>query len=109
MTKLPDEHNLPDLIEEYLTQFSRRIRPRYARTDVLAELRSHFTDTLADAPQDKDPTELARELITEFGNAKLLSRLIKRAKKRCRPLWAKCVIRTCQIVLVLLLVFAGYT
>ena len=88
----PHEHEkLPNLIEEYLGAAIRQIRNRRVREDVLAELRAHFTDPLADVGADdvKVRAEVAEALIAQFGDVKLLARLINRAKKRCRPLWVK--------------------
>jgi len=39
----------------------------------------------------------AKELISEFGDPKLLATLSRRAKKRCRPMWVKILIRTSQV------------
>lgn len=109
MVKYSDECGLGEMIEEYLQKVSGRVWPGYARPDVLAELRAHFADALAQAPEDKDRDELARELIADFGQPKVLAKLIKRAKKRCRPMWVKFVVRTCQTILAILLIFAVYT
>ncbi len=109
MLNHPDPQDLPELIQQYIKSLARRIRNRHMRRDVLAELRDHFTDALAHAPGDCDRDELAASLIADFGDTKSLSKLIKRAKKRCRPLWVKFVIRTCQSVLVLLIIFVAYT
>ena len=79
---MPDEsksRDLPEIVEQYLKRISRRVRPAYARPDVLAELRSHFVDALENAPADKDKNELAGELMAEFGETRILAKLIKRA------------------------------
>jgi len=36
--------------------------------------------------------------VDEFGDTALLARLIRRAKKRCRPLWLKIMIRSLQVL-----------
>ena len=59
---------------------------------------------MADAPKDQGRDELAASLIADFGDTKSLARLIKRAKKRCRPLWVKFIIRTCQTIVILLVI-----
>lgn len=100
---------LPEIVQQYIKRLARRVSNRHMRKDVLAELHAHFADALADIPQDFDREELAASLVSEFGDTKLLARLIKRAKKRCRPLWVKFVIRTCQALILLILIFAGYT
>ncbi len=109
MANNPDPQDLPELIQQYIKNLAKRTRNRHIRRDVIAELRAHFTDALAHAPKDSYPDELAASLITDFGDTKTLSQLIKRAKKRCRPLWLKLTLCTCQTILVLLLIFAGYT
>ena len=109
MPNHPDHQDLPEIIQQYIKRLARRTRNRHMRADITTELRAHFIDALADAPQDCDPHEFAASLIADFGDAKTLSQLIKRAKKRCRPFWVRFTIRTCQTVLALLLIFAGYT
>ncbi len=104
-----DPQELPELIQQYITNLAKRIRNRHMRRDVVAELSAHFADALTEAPKDVDRDQLAASLVGDFGDAKTLRLLIKRAKKRCRPLWVKFVIRTCQSILVLLVIFAGYT
>ncbi|MCK4850630.1 MAG: hypothetical protein KAT11_04720 [Phycisphaerae bacterium] len=109
MANHPDPQDLPEIVQQYIKRLARRVGNRHMRRDLFAELREHFADALANAPKDSDRDELAASLIADFGDTKTLARLIKRAKKRCRPLWVKFVIRTCQAVLVLLVIFAGYT
>ena len=109
MANQPDSQELPELIQQYITNLAKRIRNRHMRRDVVAELSAHFADALTEAPKDVDRDQLAASLVGDFGDAKTLRLLIKRAKKRCRPLWVKFVIRTCQTLLVLMLIFAGYT
>ena len=109
MSDSPDQKDLPEIVQQYIMRLARRVSNRHMRQDVLAELTEHFTDALADIPQGSNRDELAGSLIADFGETKLLAKLIKRAKKRCRPLWAKFIIRTCQTLIVLMLVFAGYT
>ena len=104
-----DQKELPELVQQYIRRLARRVANRHMRRDVLAELTDHFSDALADIPEGSGRDELATSLIADFGDTKLLAKLIKRAKKRCRPMWVKFVIRTCQTLLVLMLVFAGYT
>ena len=105
----PDPQDLPEIIQQYLQRLACRTRNRHVRRDVLAELSAHFADALDGTPSAQDRNKLAASLIADFGDTKILSKLIKRAKKRCRPLWVKFVIRTCQTLLVLMLIFAGYT
>ena len=46
---------------------------------------------------------MARQLIGEFGDPKLLAVLCRRAKKRCWPLWFKVLVRSVQSLSVLIL------
>lgn len=108
MTDVPEQDKLPRVLEEYLVRVGRRIRNRRVRVDVRAELRSHFLEALGD-DEDPDREALAERLIAEFGDAKLLSALITRAKKRCRPLWVKFVIRSTQAAAILIVFFVMYT
>ncbi|MHC4534707.1 MAG: hypothetical protein ACYS6K_12205, partial [Planctomycetota bacterium] len=78
------------------------------RTEVMAELAEHFEDELKDCEKDEDKEQKAKELIAEFGDAKLLAVLLRRAKKRCRPLWRTVVARTFQTVGALILCFIVY-
>ena len=98
MANHPDPQDLPELIQQYITNLAKRIRNRHMRRDVVAELSAHFADALTEAPKECDRDELAASLVGDFGDPKSLRRLIKRAKKRCRPLWVKFIIRTCQSV-----------
>ena len=108
MANQPDSQELPELIQQYITNLAKRIRNRHMRRDVVAELSAHFADALTEAPKDVDRDQLAASLVGDFGDAKTLRLLIKRAKKRCRPLWVKFVIRTCQSILILLFIFVAY-
>ena len=74
-----------------------------------AELAAHFEDELKGCATDKEREQKARQLISEFGDAKLLAVLLRRAKKRCRPVWRTVVARTFQTIGVLILFFALYT
>ena len=67
-----------------------------ARRDVQAELTAHFEDAVRDCATVEEKECRARELIEEFGDAKLLASLCHRAKKRCRPLWLKALLRSGQ-------------
>jgi len=78
------------------------------RSEVMAELAEHFEDELKDCGTDEEKEQKAKELIAEFGDAKLLAVLLRRAKKRCRPLWRTVVARTFQAVGVLILCFVVY-
>jgi hypothetical protein len=97
-------NQLPDCAAEFIKQVIKKMRYRCkVRRDVQAELIAHFEDALKDCDTDKDRGERAEDLITEFGDVKLLAILLRRAKKRCRPLWQKIIAKTLQTVKVALL------
>jgi hypothetical protein len=72
------------------------------RREVKAELAGHFADALGDCRTDEERQEKAQQLIDEFGDAKLLATLIRRGKKRCRPLWKKVVMRSLDVACILI-------
>jgi len=78
------------------------------RNEVMDELASHFEDELKDCKTDDEKEQKAQELISNFGDVKLLGVLLRRAKKRCRPLWRTVVARTFQAVGILILFFVVY-
>ncbi|MBL7153166.1 MAG: hypothetical protein ISS79_05580 [Phycisphaerae bacterium] len=85
---------------------------RYRRKvgqDVQAELVAHFEDGLKDCATDEDREQTALRLIADFGDIKLLALLLRRAKKRCRPLWRTAITRTLQTFGVLIIGFVLYT
>ncbi|MCJ7777249.1 MAG: hypothetical protein MUP16_02900 [Sedimentisphaerales bacterium] len=82
---------------------------RKVQQDVQAELAAHFEDELKDCATDDEKEQKAQKLIEEFGNVKLLAVLLRRAKKRCRPLWRTVVARTFQTIGILILCFIVYT
>jgi hypothetical protein len=94
---------LPSCAVEYIDQVVRRIRyGKRVRAEVREELRAHFEDDLRESTDPDQREARARELIEQFGDARLLAVLCRRAKKRCRPLWRKMVVRTGQGILVIL-------
>ena len=78
---------------------------RKVRRDVQAELVSHFKDALKDCTNDEDKKNKAQQVVSRFGDAKLLGVLLRRAKKRCRPVWKKVLVRSFQVVGVIILYF----
>jgi hypothetical protein len=95
---------LPPCAAEYIAQVVRRVRYRKkVRRDIAAELTAHFEDELWNCTTDEDREAKARQLIEEFGDPKLLAILCRRAKKRCRPLWRKVVVRSVQAAGIVLL------
>ena len=101
---------LPVAIAQYVDLVVKKMRyRRRIRDEVRRELATHFEDALAECKDENEKQELAVELIQEFGDGKMLATLIRRGKKRCRPLWKKTIIRSLQGVGVLILVFIAYT
>lgn len=106
----PSPQHLPACVIEYISHVIRRMRySRSARREVKQELLDHFTDALADCPDPQERQRLAETLIADFGDAKLLATLLRRAKKRNRPAWLKALIRTGQAILLLLVLCILYT
>ena len=107
--KLAD--NLPASAVEFIRLVIKKMRYRKkVRQDVQAELSAHFEDELKDLATDEEKAQKAQQLIAGFGDVKLLAVLLRRAKKRCRPLWRKALVRSLQvagvIILYLLICFA---
>ena len=101
---------LPACAEQFITEVVRQIRYRKrVREEVRQELAAHFEDELRDCAEGSEREQRAQRLMEEFGDAKLLAVLCRRAKKRCRPLWVRAWARMMQAVGVFLLVFIPYT
>ncbi len=104
-----DSHSLPAGIVEFIKRVLNKMGyRRKVRQDVQAELTAHFEDELKDYKTDQEKEQKAQQLITDFGDLKLLAILLRRAKKRCRPLWRTIVARTFQVIGVLILCFVLY-
>ena len=96
--------NLPPVAAEYIKDIIKKMRYRKkVRSDVMAELVAHFEDALQQCETPEEKQKTAEELIERFGDAKLLGKLIRRGKKRCRPLWRKIVAKGFQAIGVLFL------
>jgi gas vesicle protein len=104
LVSLPE--NAGNLIKSIIGQMRYR---KKVQDDVMAELAGHFEDELRDCKTNEEREQKARRLIEDFGDAKLLAVLLRRAKKRCRPLWRTVVARTFQTIGVLILCLALYT
>jgi predicted house-cleaning noncanonical NTP pyrophosphatase (MazG superfamily) len=101
--------NLPVSAVEFIRLVIKKMRYRKGvRRDVQAELTAHFEDELKECTTDKEREQKARQLIAGFGDAKLLAVLLRRAKKRCRPLWRTVVARTSQVVCIIIVCFTLY-
>ena len=105
-----DLQNLPASAAEFIKLVIKKMRYRKkVRQDVQVELAAHFEDELKECRTDEDREQKAQHLIAGFGDVKLLAVLLRRAKKRCRPLWRTIVARTFQTAGVLILCFIAYT
>ncbi len=103
------EH-LPNCAAEFITLVIGKMRYRKkVQADVAAELTAHFEDELRSCKNSEEKEQKAKKIVEDFGDAKLLATLLRRAKKRCRPLWRTIVVRTFQTSGVLILLFAFYT
>jgi hypothetical protein len=96
-----------------VTQFIRFIikKMRYRKKvgeEVEAELAAHFEDELKGCKSDTEREQTAKELVGGFGDVKMLAVLLRRAKKRCRPLWRTVVARAFQTVGVLFICLVLY-
>ncbi|MHC4112844.1 MAG: hypothetical protein ACYSUY_17355 [Planctomycetota bacterium] len=97
-------NELPACVAEYIDCVIKKMRYRKkVRRDVQAELKAHFQDELKDCKTDEQREQKAQQLIAGFGDVKLLAILLRRAKKRCRSLWRKILVRSFQVVGVIIL------
>ncbi len=104
-----DLERLPAGSAEFIKLVIKKVRYRKkVRSEVMAELAVHFEDELKDCKTGQEKQQKAEQLITQFGNVKLLAVLLRRAKKRCRPLWRTVAARTFQTVGVLILCIIIY-
>lgn len=107
-----DEKNIKDLpqsAQDFIKLIIKKMRYRKSvRRDVRAELTAHFEDELRDCADSQQKEQKAKELIENFGDAKLLGILLRRAKKRCRPLWRTIAVRTFQTIGVLVAILILY-
>jgi len=93
--------NLPACAADYINLVIKKMRwHKKVRADVQAELIGHFEDALKDCKTNEDKEKTAKNLITNFGDAKLIADLARRAKKRCRPLWQKILIHSFQALVI---------
>ncbi|PKL46165.1 MAG: hypothetical protein CVV39_07545 [Planctomycetes bacterium HGW-Planctomycetes-1] len=101
--------NLPLCVAGYIRLVIKKMRWRKkVRSDVQAELIAHFEDALKDCKTDEEKERTAKEIIDNFGDAKILGVLARRAKKRCRPLWQKTMIKAFQTFGIIIGLFILY-
>jgi hypothetical protein len=94
--------NLPNSAVEYINLVIKNMRYRKkARDEVREELVDHFEIYLKDCATNEEKEQKVQRLISELGDPKLLAILMRRAKKRCRPLWQKILVRTSAAALVI--------
>ena len=106
------QDNLPQVVVKYIDSVIKAMKYRKkVRADVREELTAHFTDALTECKTDEEKQKLAEELIAGFGDIKLLGKLLRRAKKRYRPLWQQAMfaaLKVIGVVFLLLLLRVGY-
>jgi len=103
------EH-LPGCVREHIELVINKMRYRKkVQSEVREELAGYFEDALRDFEDEYEKEKAAERLTNDFGDEKLLGILIRRGKKRCRPLWVKGLIRTCQATGLLIVLFCLYT
>jgi hypothetical protein len=103
------DSGLPKAASEYIDLVAKKVRyRRKVRGEVREELAGHFEDALHGITDEQERIEKAIALIKEFGEPKMLATLIRRGKKRCRPVWVKALMRTCQAVGTAILVLIAY-
>jgi len=101
--------NLPVCAADFIKRVIKKMRYRKkVQADVAAELISHFEDELKECTTAEQKEQKAQLLIAGFGDVKLLAVLLRRAKKRCRPLWRTLVARGFQTAAVLILCLIVY-
>jgi hypothetical protein len=108
----PPKIKFPQIVLAYIEQVIRNVKYRYKiRQEVKTELLAHFEDALRGVKDDADRQKKAEDLIRDFGDAKVLAVLIRRGKKRCRPLWQKAIIRSFHaagLLFLLLILYIGW-
>lgn len=101
--------NLPACVGEFVRLVVKKMRyRRKVRQDVQDELAVHFEDELKAYKTDEERRAKAQQLITDFGDVKLLAVLLRRAKKRCRPLWRTMLARGSQSAAIMTACFVLY-
>ena len=105
-----DLQNIPAAAAGFINRVisKMRYRRRVCR-DVRAELAAHFEDELRGCKTDEEKQQKALEVIAGFGDVKMLAVLLRRAKKRCRPLWRTVAARSLQTAGLLILCLILYT
>ena len=101
--------NLPHSAVEYINLVIKNMRYRKkARDEVREELIDHFEVYLKDCATNEEKEQKTQRLLSEFGDPKILAVLMRRAKKRCRPLWRTVVARTFQALAAMIILLVLY-
>jgi hypothetical protein len=109
MKDSPDSMGLPQCARDYINLVVRKMGyRRRIRDDVRSELNAHFADALDGIADEQERVEKAMALVKGFGEPKVLATLIRRGKKRCRPVWLKALIRCVQAAGVAILALILY-
>jgi len=104
-----DYKDLPRTAVDFIESVIKKVRYRKkVRQEVRDELIDHFAMALSECNTAEEKEAAAHEMIEEFGDIKTLACLIRRGKKRCRPLWKKIIIRTFQGIGISILCFILY-
>jgi len=104
-----EHNNVPAVVTDYIDAIIKKMRYRKkVRAEVRRELADHFADALAGCNNDDERNAQAQAMIEEFGDAMLLGVLLRRAKKRCRPLWRTLIVRAFQMVGILFMMLILY-
>ncbi len=102
-------NSLPKSAKEFISLIIKKMGYRKkVRLEVAQELTNHFEDELHNCTDEQQRQQKAQRLIEQFGDAKMLGILLRRAKKRCRPLWRTAVARFFQAVAILILCLIIY-
>jgi len=104
--------HLPFCAAEYIRLVTKKMcYRRSVCEDVADELAAHFEDELRDSQTPEEREKKSQDLIGQFGDPKLLAVLMRRAKKRCRPLWqiiAERMLQTAGIAIVYFVLYCIY-
>jgi hypothetical protein len=101
--------NLPNSAVEYINLVIKNMRYRkIARNEVREELIDYFEMYLKDCATNEEKEQKVQQLISEFGDPKILAVLMRRAKKRCRPLWRTVAARTFQALATMIILLILY-
>jgi len=100
---------LPRIAAEYINLVIKKMKySRKARREVRQELIDHFTDALEAIEDQTERERIGKELVEQFGDVRMLGTLLRRGKKRCRPMWKKVIVRGLQFLLVIYVALIFY-